>query len=867
MAATFIEPINKDFSDGKPENWPKSGLSYRPAADYNSTVLISYPRAMASSKYQKLGTPVLSMYKRIFGHPSGRYYDSAIKFWPHFKWLMNSGQGSCECVLDSSRPTAAQPRKTREAAITANINANINANTEGSGSESASRFRARQPKPADTDMYDPDGDPDVFKNLLSGLRTRKYIDSKAIKLSDNDLPQRDSMDWVTERDSLATMLARYKLQPSFIPRVGELVLWVPTIDGDIILDQEQNHYKIFDFNTKTFKGFPDWRAGTVADVPEELIDFWDLSTDPKGSGHVSQTSGFRVETFPDPNDDVNKSFSKRYKYIRMRQIRPLSHWQHLLRGIPKEKIHPSVFFALTVMSSISLVEKFSMTGDQQRARATIYGQGVFIGSELLVVGDTICFTAPSAPSHCNNILVIGDIRLRLSGITSAELEPGRSTLLAPRSTIRLVGKAFTLDRSLSPDKEPITTDELINFSSVKGVEDYAPQSWYAMHGPEQSLEISYDRVIGRMPEFTAARYWQGISQSHPPPGLSPSSSKTPPRPSLSYSLLSIKAARIYSSQADTRIPSRDTKGWFWGDSRAETLALETLNGVEIGDYSEMLRPEKREQTYRQWRGLLKVARGEAKDSKEFADAGLPRKQGAHGRPKGSRIVDGKLVMPSKMVDAALETTTTGSSSDGGDDDDAMDAELLATYPPGMKPGDLTYEGPGGEKQGKPRGRKPGGRVVDGKYVPVDKLEEVQKEKAREKERSNVTPLNRHTDAMDIDRPPIVAVTVPVAHQPPSARQPPQRPRPSPQRAQPIVIDLSEDVDAAAAADDDADVQMADGDNSGGDDDAPTTITAAATATATSTTVQALNIESDADDADDDDDDPTALLTKFGGIAH
>lgn len=700
-------------------------------------------------------------------------------------------------------------------------------------------------------MYDPDGDPDVFKNLLSGLRKGKYIDSKAIKLSDNDLPQRDSMDWVTERDSLATMLARYKLQPSFIPRVGELVLWVPELDGDIILDQEQNHYKIFDFNTKAFKGFPDWRAGTVADVPEELIDFWDLSTDPKGSGHVSQTSGFRVETFPDPNDDVNKSFSKRYKYIRMRQIRPLSHWQHLLRGIPKDKIHPSVFFALTVMSSISLVEKFSMTGDQQRARATIYSQGVFIGAELLVVGDTICFMAPSAPSHCDNILVIGDIRLRLSGITSAELEPGRSTLLAPRSTIRLVGKAFTLDRSLSPDKEPVTTDDLINFSSVKGVEDYAPQFWYAMQGPEQSLEISYDRVIGRMPEFTAARYWQGISQSHPPPGLSSSSSSTsPPRPSLSFILPPIKSARTYSSQADARIPSRDGKGWFWGDSRAETLALETLNGVEIGDYSEMLRPGKREQTYKQWRGLLKVARGEAKDSKDFADAGLPRKQGGQGRPKGSRIVDGKLVMPSKMVDAALETTTTGSSSEDGrgDDDGEMDAELLATYPPGMKPGDLTYEGPSGEKKGKPRGRKPGGRVVDGKYVPFDKLADVQRENARERAGNNIAAPNRHSDAMDIDRPPAVA------HQPPSSAQSRRPPQPSPQRVQPTVIDLSEDVDPHPDPDPDPDVQMADDE----DDDAP------ATALASGSTVQALHLDSD---SDDDDDDPAALLTKFGGIAH
>lgn len=543
-------------------------------------------------------------------------------------------------------------------------------------------------------------------------KTRKQIDSSKVnKPSDNELPQKDSMDWIAERESLLTILARYKLQPSFIPRIGELVLWVPTLEGDIILDHDRGQYRVFDFKTKTFKDFPDWRAGTVADVPEGTIDFWDLNTIPKQSGHVSQTSGFRVETFPDPNDDANKSYSKRYKYIRMRQIRPLSHWQHLLRGISKDKIHPSIYYALTVACSVSLVEKFSMTGDQQRARATIYNQGLFLGPELLVIGDTIRFISPFASTHCNNILIICDIRLRLSGITSAETE-GHSNLLAPQSAIRLIGKAFTLDPSYAAVREPVDPGDLIDYSSCKGVEEYG--SWYRMHSPEQSLEISYDRVIGRMHEFTAARYWQGISQSSTDTSL----------PSLSYDLSSVRGARDYSRKADARI--LNDKGWFWGDSRAEVLCLETLNGVEIGNYNEMLRPEKREATYRKWRGVLKITRGDAKD-KDRADAGMPRK--AQGRLKGSRLVDGKIVMPSKMVDAALESSETD-ESDSENDIEIMASELQPTR----------------DDFGIPKkkvGRPIGSRLVDGKLVIPGKPTTVQKEKSQSR---------RESDRMEIDKP-------------------------------------------------------------------------------------------------------------------
>jgi hypothetical protein len=42
-------------------------------------------------------------YKRLFGHPTGKYYDSAKRFQVHFKWLMSLMEGDCECVLCGSK--------------------------------------------------------------------------------------------------------------------------------------------------------------------------------------------------------------------------------------------------------------------------------------------------------------------------------------------------------------------------------------------------------------------------------------------------------------------------------------------------------------------------------------------------------------------------------------------------------------------------------------------------------------------------------------------------------------------------------------------------------------------------------------------
>lgn len=48
----------------------------------------------------------------LWGHPSGRSYDSVKKFVVHLKWLVEGKQGECECVL--CKPPPPRPKKEKD---------------------------------------------------------------------------------------------------------------------------------------------------------------------------------------------------------------------------------------------------------------------------------------------------------------------------------------------------------------------------------------------------------------------------------------------------------------------------------------------------------------------------------------------------------------------------------------------------------------------------------------------------------------------------------------------------------------------------------------------------------------------------------
>ncbi len=489
-----------------------------------------------------------------------------------------------------------------------------------------------------------------------------------LKARDN-IKEKYSFDYQAERKSLPAHLTQISLQHSFIPRIGELVLWCPYFPDelDLVYNPDTGSYQFYSFDQEQFLGFPNWHGGVIAAVPVSAatdgpIDFPDILSNPKKKSAYT-TSGFRVETFPDPNNDTDKSLSKQYKYVPLRQIRPLSHWQTLLRGIPENKLDLSIKYALTGMTTINLLEKFYFTGDWPNA--TIHCKGIYLGAELLLVGDAVRIfpplpsqsnsfsTTPNIKSYrCTDVLTISSIRLNLNEITNEHALP-TSPNLSTTSSITLLGKAYTLDprrdyripidldTNLSHTEitlpPPLPLEDVKSTFPTVGAKSYG--DWFPVHPPNKKYEISFDRVLGRMHEADAIRLWTGVSQT------TTNNTTAPERcPTLSHDLPAILAARHYATQRDERIPAHphNAIAWFWADTRVQALNVETFNGYEVGRY-DLIRDK---ETLRAWRATLRVIDGIA-TATDVSESGLPR---AKGRRKGARLVDGRIVYPGEEGD-------------------------------------------------------------------------------------------------------------------------------------------------------------------------------------------------------------------------
>lgn len=538
---------------------------------------------------------------------------------------------------------------------------------------------ARQPNASVA--VDEEGTEDVWKDCIKRLHKTKE-DKRGIEI---DIEEANSIDWRAERTCLPQYLTQVEQQHAFIPRLGELVLWCPTFldNHHLMRDPDSGEYKFYSFDRKRFQGFPAWRGGVIASMPSASaqngpLDFFDILDTPNKKTSFN-TAGFRVETMPDPNDDTDKSLSKQYRYVPLRNIRPLSHWQLLLKGIPQAKLHPSIIYALTLMTSLSLIEKWRFNGDWPNA--TIFAKGCYVGSELLTIGDTIRFRdghAHDAKPLRTHIMVVDSIRLRIRDCQTDQAQI--SPVLGHHTFITFVGKAYTNDLYSAhgmPDRSELRTADTIMIpqavplETVKsvfrpvGTAEYG--RWYRMHGENSKYEISYDFVLGRLYEADAVRLWAGQRQSL-------ATDKTnKPIPDLNYDTASIIAGRTYATQADERIPeTTETAGlqvdhskirWLISDTRAQSLTIASINGLEVGPYHEIRTPS----TNKAWRANVKVASGTKPEGEVLANMmpwknvrsetvnmdslfkGKPR-----GRPPGSRLINGKIVR-AEDLDTVLKT--------------------------------------------------------------------------------------------------------------------------------------------------------------------------------------------------------------------
>jgi hypothetical protein len=399
---------------------------------------------------------------------------------------------------------------------------------------------------------DQDGTPDVYRNLIEKLRQHKCIDQL--------IREPLSPDWRAEQESMPGLLQTLKSQEQWIPRNGDIVLFVRDLpDGvSIVRHDITNQTFLYDEQKDEFLDVPQWEAGLVTETaPAPTIA--DLSK-PIENSNVS-CSGMRVEPIPNPNNP-DKSFSKRYKYISVRQSRPFFLWKELLHKVDQDQWHASIKNALALTSTVSLMGKHRFRGTWPEA--IIYCHGIFIGSEMLTVGDTVRLLPnnKSDQAVCTDIMNIKSIRLKWSGLDKAsnnDYDEGRPF----NSAIWVYGSAYTTDASRS-DNQWASDPE-----TLRAANEYA--QFYPLHPPNKELAVPYARVAGRLYERNAMAHFLASDSEH--------------LLDLDLGRGALVEARAFAQRNDERIAQTPDATWYWGDDRADALSLRTLNSLEVSRFN------------------------------------------------------------------------------------------------------------------------------------------------------------------------------------------------------------------------------------------------------------------------------------------
>ncbi|WEW58300.1 hypothetical protein PRK78_003768 [Emydomyces testavorans] len=646
--------------------WVQYKKEYKPGVHY---ILSKLPEGYALLSRSR-GTQPHIQDKYLYGHPSGVHFNSSLRFWTHFKHLMNGSVSPCDC-------DACTLQERRGTTLGADGMPQLIRRRRGKGKRPAGKGKVvgpGRPGRRREEHYlaeDEEGIQDVFKELVHKLKLRKVVDEPVV--------ENDSMDWRAERQQLREHLTRMYMQHSFIPRVGELVLWCPELKGEVKFDFNTGTFQEVCLKTKKLLGVPKWRAGTVAQVPEELVVLGDIFFDTEKSMGINM-SGFRIETFPDPNSP-DKDFSSQYKYVPLSHTRPFNMWDIFLQNVPSDEFHPSIAYGLTIMSSFSMLDKYHFKGTWPDA--TIYCKGIYIGAELLVKGDSVRLMPENWVSgtpfgSVTDVLVIDKIVVELFNCDSDLSSP----MLCEQFSPRVIGRAFTISKdrayrdpsSLNEEPTPLTHDDVINCFETVAMRQYGP--WYRLHPDGSNMEISINKIAGRCFESDYMRLMFGTKD-------------------LDLDLEGVISGRQYGRNMDNRIP--EDKEWFPGDYRLETLALETFNGIEVGKYDEA-------RDLKMWRANLRIIDGTA-TAADLKDAKLPREQ---GRSRKEHIIGGKadaskfenIGRTSSMVSIALAPpapSTNATPNDfmsahetGPDEDEDDDDQEEEEAEEGSSVGDVTH---------------------------------------------------------------------------------------------------------------------------------------------------------------------------------
>ncbi len=485
----------------------------------------------------------------------------------------------------------------------------------------------RKMKEVDSGPVDEEGTPDVYTAFMEKLY-------RVGKLQE-ELEQPKSMDWRVERMVIAQMIDKTLKQPSYQPRVGELVLWYRDLDGELSFDLQTQELKVWNDERKQYTGFPPWLCGVVTQVPDEEVDLDDLVVE-KTKQTAANISGFRVECIPDPNER-DKGLSKHYSYVPLCHIRPLTFWAEILRGMPQDDWHPTINNGLSLQANMNVVKPTHFTGTWPSCNLSC--KGLFLGAELFWVGDTVRLMPENLYVKVTDVLLIKKIFVKWANL-QANPDGTVSDDSAAYNSVHVVGVGYTLDKNRSYKSMLLALDEDTGRYPL-GMEGYGP--WYLLQRPGVLLDVSYDRVLGRCYDGDAMKLWSASDE-----------------PDLNMGLAGVRAGRKYSAETDQRLVLSKKK-CFWGDNRAEALDLETFNGIDVGVYD-------RDRDPRAWREFLSVIDGESSKSEAQPEESVSAKA------EQSKSSFTAINSQSSLVASALQQTDDSDASGDVQMADAMTSD-------------------------------------------------------------------------------------------------------------------------------------------------------------------------------------------------
>ncbi|RMZ67323.1 transcription-silencing clr2 [Pyrenophora seminiperda CCB06] len=506
--------------------------------------------------------------KYLYGHPAQRKFDSPNRFYPHFEWLMNNSGNSigCPCTVccgSSGLLPKASPNSSKARISNTSSRRSSDASvTMQSGPSSVQQLQqlAIMPNPRpvvqlkgrpkkvpagmDKANVDREGTPDIYRNLINKLRRHEHIDEL--------IREPLSPDWRAEQERLPQLLENIKTQEQWMPRNGDIVLYIRDLPDAVNYIRNDGQLELYNEDKNKFFDVSQWKAGLVTETA-------DGSTD-RGQTNPSW-SGIRVEAIPHPNDP-DRSVSKQYKYVDLRQTWPFALWQVLLEHVHQEKWHATIKNALALASTVSLIGKHRFRGTWPNAN--IYCHGIYVGFEMLAVGDTIRLlpNKKTGPNICTDIMIIKSIRLKWTNLDKAsdnDYDEGRPY----NSEIWIYGSAYTSDPSRSDKAWHSDHTDLPQVA-----EGYS--TWHPLHPVDKELAIPYSRILGRLYERDAIMKLLQLGSSK--------------LPSLDIGRQAVTEARAYSRKHDNRIAEEPHATWYWGDNRADALNLRTINGLDVSKF-------------------------------------------------------------------------------------------------------------------------------------------------------------------------------------------------------------------------------------------------------------------------------------------